>query len=135
MAETIITRVHYHRTLGKKDTTVVAKFTGSEGTFIVTVADYLRLLEEQNSRCAICKTEHPSGYDRRYTIQLPGDRGGLRRRFAIDHDHETGQVRGLLCSKCNSGIGYLKDSRQLLLKAAIYLDDHAKENGKESIFD
>ena len=53
------------------------------------------------------------------------DRTGEKTGLAIDHNHSTGQIRGLLCSLCNFGIGYLKDSPDLLRKAAQYLDDYA----------
>jgi len=46
---------------------------------------------------------------------------------SIDHDHDTRKVRGGLCGNCNSGIGMLKDSPLLLVKAAAYLMDHGKE--------
>jgi len=44
--------------------------------------------------------------------------------FSIDHDHDTGKARGLLCNSCNSGIGFLKDSKDTCLKAAKYLESY-----------
>lgn len=73
----------------------------------VTPEFYDELLESQNGKCAICESSDPSG------------RGT---RFHLDHNHETGKVRGLLCSKCNTGIGLLKDSKEIIRKALIYLE-------------
>lgn len=69
----------------------------------ITNQDYSILLNNQNGVCAIC------GED-------PGDR-----RLSIDHDHQTGRIRGLLCRNCNSGIGLLKDNAQILARASHYL--------------
>jgi hypothetical protein len=69
---------------------------------------YQRVIAEQNGLCAICgvaEVEHG-------------------RRFNIDHDHSTGKYRGLLCIRCNIGIGYFKDNRNHLSKAIEYLDTH-----------
>lgn len=72
----------------------------------LSVDDYRLLLTAQNEVCAICK-EPPRG---------------KRKFLSVDHDHETGQVRGLLCTTCNVGMGALRDSPELLRTAAAYLE-------------
>jgi hypothetical protein len=59
----------------------------------------------QGYRCAICGADKPGGTGRWHT----------------DHDHVTGTVRGVLCHKCNIGIGMLGDSPALLRAAIAYL--------------
>ena len=76
----------------------------------ITSADYDRMLTEQNGRCAICGTDQPIG-NRKY--------------FSVDHNHETGKVRGLLCNPCNKALGLLQDSATVIRKAADYLDLHS----------
>lgn len=71
--------------------------------FGLTVKEYDVLLERQGGVCAICNRPP----------------GGVR--LAVDHSHETGQVRGLLCFNCNVAIGKLHDDPTLLLRAADYL--------------
>lgn len=51
-------------------------------------------------------------------------RGGPWPKFAIDHNHETGQVRGVLCNECNQAIGKLQDDPSIVLRAAEYLSFH-----------
>mgnify|MGYP000629387153 CR=1 FL=1 len=68
-------------------------------------AEYLKLYAEQKGVCAICKQ--------------PESMEG--RSLCVDHSHLTGDVRGLLCSNCNRGIGLLKDSPELLRNAFHYL--------------
>lgn len=79
----------------------------------LTSVDYEQMLRKQNFRCKICK-KHVS------ENKGPGGFGGLQ-SFAIDHDHETGKVRGLLCNTCNRGLGLLGDSLKVLVKAFVYL--------------
>jgi hypothetical protein len=68
-------------------------------------ADYERALEEQQGRCAICRSKCDA-----YS------------RLSVDHDHDTGRFRGLLCNKCNHGLGRFRDRPDLLRAAAIYLE-------------
>ena len=49
---------------------------------------------------------------------------GILKSLAVDHDHTTGEVRGLICGKCNTGIGMLQDDTQTLHKAINYLERH-----------
>ncbi len=68
---------------------------------------YQKMLDEQCDRCKICGSDKPRGrYD----------------NFSVDHDHKTGEIRGLLCSFCNTGIGQFQDDPSLLRKAAKYLE-------------
>ena len=79
-----------------------------KGKFGIGREDYERMLAEQDGKCAICGTDQP----------YPNKR---IKNFAVDHDHRTGKIRALLCSTCNTGIGHLKHSPDLLRKAADYL--------------
>ena len=81
------------------------------------IVDYERLLQDQDGGCAICRTDAP---------------GGRGKRFHIDHDHKTGQVRGLLCSRCNQMLGYSGDSREVLVAAARYLDASSPRKQRSS---
>lgn len=80
----------------------------------IDAAHYYRVLEAQQHRCAVCGCEASD----------PARNKG-KKRFNIDHDHTTGQVRGLLCSTCNVAIGHLRDSATLLRRAAAYLESYA----------
>lgn len=73
----------------------------------LTPADFGTLLQEQDSRCAICTVS--------FEEEDPH----------IDHCHKTGKIRGLLCSPCNRGIGQLRDDPQILMTAAKYLERNA----------
>ena len=68
------------------------------------------LLLAQNGKCAICGATHGHRSCR-----------GQVCRLAIDHDHKTGEVRGLLCNNCNRGLGRFKDSVENLEAALRYL--------------
>ena len=69
-------------------------------------ADYAEMLAEQGGNCGICEA-HPGA-----------------RRLAVDHNAQTGLTRGLLCGKCNMGIGSLQHEPWLLRAAADYLEKH-----------
>lgn len=72
---------------------------------------FFAMLKNQNNNCAICG--NPERGLNKY---------GEIRSLCTDHDHHTGKVRGLLCLLCNSAIGKLKDSPELLRKAALYIE-------------
>lgn len=73
---------------------------------------YDALLHEQGNACAICQREvgHVT-------------RKGTKARLAVDHDHQSGEVRGLLCNRCNRGLGYLENSLQ---SATEYIERHRR---------
>jgi hypothetical protein len=77
----------------------------------ISLDAYNYLLRHQGYRCAICETTENN---------VIGERSHWN--FAVDHNHDTGKVRGLLCNQCNRAIGMLKDDATLLRKAADYLD-------------
>ncbi len=73
----------------------------------ITPELYTELLNLQNGGCAICgKTAREN-----------------RKNLAVDHDHKTMKVRGLLCNRCNLGIGYLEDKADVLKSAARYIEN------------
>jgi hypothetical protein len=75
------------------------------------MVDLVAALEEQSGNCSICSSVLPDllVYENR------------RRGYAIDHNHETGSFRGILCLNCNSMLGMAKDDPKILDKAAKYL--------------
>jgi hypothetical protein len=86
--------------------------------FGLTMAQYNAILKSQNGRCAICGRK-PRGTDRY--------RRG--RSLAVDHDHKTKRVRGLLCDMCNRALGQFRDSVKIVRAALAYL---IKREGKRS---
>lgn len=75
----------------------------------LTPETYQEILDSQNGGCAICRATTPG---RSTSIRL-----------AVDHDHDTGLVRGLLCDSCNVGLGRFKDDPMLLQSATLYLTE------------
>lgn len=82
----------------------------------ITTEIYFKFLTQQGGVCAICKLPE--------TKTLPQNKSIAR--LAVDHDHTTGQIRGLLCKSCNIAIGSMKDSSDRLLAAAQYLQERNK---------
>ena len=66
----------------------------------ITLVDYDQMLEEQDCKCKIC---------------------GAKDKLVVDHCHDRGHVRGLLCQNCNTGLGMFKDTPEIMIKAAEYL--------------
>ena len=73
--------------------------------------DYLKLIQQQENKCAIC-----------FKQETVKNRSGDVRPLCVDHDHSTGAVRALLCNRCNSCLGYINDSVEILESAIQYLN-------------
>lgn len=74
--------------------------------FQLSVQEYEAMLADQDGRCALCRSEKP---------------GGRWNRFAVDHCHETGLIRGLLCWSCNRALGALGDTPVAIGRAFAYV--------------
>lgn len=71
----------------------------------IDINQYNNLMTQQYSGCSICNNPINNG----------------NRNLSVDHNHKTGEVRGLLCNSCNTGLGYFKDNPELLINAVFYL--------------
>lgn len=77
-----------------------------KGKYGITPADYERMLAEQGGTCRVC-----------------GD-PPTTKLLAVDHNHETGAVRGLLCSRCNTALGLLRECPQRAARIIHYIREH-----------
>lgn len=81
-------------------------------TFGITIEQYDEMEMSQDGLCAICREPE---------IVADPKNPEVMKRLAVDHNHENGQIRGLLCQRCNMGLGYFRDDPRLLNLAADYL--------------
>lgn len=81
------------------------KFNAIKRNFNLSEEEYLNLLKSQNNSCAICKQEFK-----------------ISKFIHVDHCHKTNKVRGILCNKCNTGIGQLQHNSKYLRVAAMYCE-------------
>lgn len=73
----------------------------------ITIQEYDDMVRLREGRCDLCK-KIPKGKHNQNVLH-------------VDHDHGTGKIRGLLCSSCNRGIGFLREDAELLARAAAYV--------------
>ena len=92
-----------HRKNGKKDVKKANVIYQKKSKYGLDEESYVGLFAKQNNKCRICETSFDDV------------------RACVDHSHTTGIVRGLLCDKCNRGLGYFNDNPDLLSKAIEYL--------------
>ena len=89
----------------------------------MTVEEFQKQAAAQDGKCMICGKEPvPDGRSRRDGIYA----------LEVDHDHETGARRDLLCGHCNKGIGHFMDNPDLLRAAAGYIDRHRTQTDSEA---
>jgi len=81
-------------------------------TYGVSADDVDDMMDAQNGRCAIC-----------------GAKPSRLASMHIDHDHEHGHLRGMLCLSCNQGLGQFRDDPALLLRAIVYLRQRSVDQG------
>jgi hypothetical protein len=78
--------------------------------FGLSQAEYDDMSEAQGHSCAICRRPERDSVN------------GVVKRMAVDHEHVTGRIRGLLCSSCNRGIGLFDDDPETIRSAARYIE-------------
>lgn len=83
-------------------------------TYGIGLEEYHRLLQEQNGCCAVCKTAATASKK--------------SRRLCIDHDHDSGKVRGLVCDRCNMLLGKSTEMLDILKSAVQYLERQTETN-------
>lgn len=85
----------------------------------ISPEEYDRLYKMQHGKCAICgKSEQDNG-----------------KQLAADHNHSTGEFRGLLCITCNLALGYIYDNIELLENMLKYLERHEQRNERHRLFE
>lgn len=72
----------------------------------ISLDDYQRMYKEQGGVCAVCGSSS-------------------EKNFHVDHNHKTGEVRGLLCDKCNKALGFVKDDLNIIKRLKRYLNGHS----------
>lgn len=102
-------RINYQRER-RKATPKLEKARALRDSFGLSLEQYEEMHDRQNGKCAICGEPEK---------QM---RNGKLKLLAVDHCHSTNVIRGLLCTDCNTGIGKLKDSVEILQSAIRYLN-------------
>lgn len=97
----------------RKLTPHIEKGRALRNSFGISLDQYQEMHDRQDGKCAICSQPETQMRD------------GKIRALAVDHNHKTGAIRGLLCSDCNTGIGKLRDSVKVLQNAIRYLQSHS----------
>jgi hypothetical protein len=107
-------KAHYHENKDRHRSTRLLRKYG------ISLIEYDVLLAAQGGKCAICGRERPTRGDQ---------------MLQVDHCHRTGKVRGLLCSPCNTVLGFLEDNPQALQAAIVYLAEPPARRLSEEIPD
>lgn len=84
----------------------------------ITLEDYDAMLAEQGGVCALCRKDRKGEGDTGRHAEYGG------RHMAIDHNHVTGKIRGILCHRCNRMLGHVKEDVEVFRRAIEYLEKH-----------
>ena len=99
--------------LNKQSVLIRSRKRHLEKTYGISAEDYLHMMIKQQNRCAIC-----GQYETRYT------KTGDIKPLSVDHNHITGEVRGLLCNDCNALVGFAKEDVEVLNNAINYIQSY-----------
>jgi hypothetical protein len=94
------------------------RLTGMARRYGLLAEEYTAMWKAQDGSCAICQR------DMHY---VPTDKGWQALAPVVDHDHVSQKVRGLLCGKCNSALGYFEDNPVAIISAAHYILEHHRD--------
>lgn len=112
----------YLKKKNDKDFKIKQKNKYLKTTYGITLDEYNEKSRQQDNKCAICNN-----------VETSTHQSGTIRELAVDHCHKTGQVRDLLCGKCNLGIGAFDDNPTLVENVIKYLNKWSKnEQNKET---
>jgi len=100
-------RQRKYRAKNKEKIASIQRKSILKGTYGVTIEWYEQKLKEQDGLCAICGSDNPQRSN--------------TKNFSIDHNHATNEVRGLLCVRCNTLIGYADENPNILNSAIKYI--------------
>ena len=101
-------KIHYYK--NREKCIKSNKNTKLKRNFGITLEQYIQLKTNQNHKCAICNRKKFS-----------------KRDLSVDHDHSTGQIRGLICYKCNLMLGNAEEQIETLQNAIVYLSKWNKK--------
>lgn len=104
-------RSHYYQARRGSEVRIIHKYRHAKHRKLgITSDQYEERIAKQNNLCAVC------GYPETKTIN------GRLVPLSVDHDHKTGEIRGLLCDHCNNGLGRFQDDVKRLRRAIDYLE-------------
>jgi hypothetical protein len=93
----------YHRQYNQKIAPEKKRDSQLKRNYGISLLEYQKLFKKQNGKCAICSKRSD-------------------KTLHVDHDHKTGRIRGLLCFRCNYGLGYFKDNLKQFKQIVKYLE-------------
>ncbi len=98
---------YYHKNSGDINAGVraAARRKALKRKYGITLEQWEELFTAQGQRCAICQRDHP----------------GRTSGWALDHNHDTGEIRGILCHRCNVALGFVEENPAVLFALEMYL--------------
>jgi hypothetical protein len=121
-------RNHYHtKTKIKEDFRLIRIDKYYKRKYNISYESYLKMCENNQNKCSICSN-----------VKIPAGASckGSKDVLVLDHCHDTGKIRGILCQECNQGLGLFKDNINNLVMAHLYLlqtETDKSEDAKEGL--